>query len=128
MASDRSVILARRKFFIGSALAGIGVGCDRKPEPEPAAPEPSKPSRYLLPPEPAPSATTSAPSVPTAHQPFVDLKPDPPPKIRQQTPPRVCLRVAPPSLPNAGNKTRTNCTPPYYTDKNGVKRVKKECL
>ncbi|HMR09102.1 MAG TPA: hypothetical protein PKA88_25150 [Polyangiaceae bacterium] len=111
---DRASILARRKFFIASALAGItAASCNNKEpqvclkvmsehEPDAGAPQPcldiltaeDKDSAAPLVsavPEPAPSALPPSPPSP---EPKVCLKVALPPK--DEPSPKVCLRFAAP--------------------------------
>jgi hypothetical protein len=95
---DRASILARRKFFIASALAGItAASCNNKEpqvclkvaseyEPETGAPEPCL---AVQPEEDKDSAVVAAPSAPAPTQ-----TTDPEPAPTQE--PQVCLKVAPP--------------------------------
>lgn len=83
----RELILARRQFFIASALAGVAIGCSDK-----------KPHVCLDMAQPAPTGSTSA------AQPCLDVPPPTPPQqpqvcLSERPPdpePRVCLDVPPP--------------------------------
>lgn len=122
MGSDRALILARRRVFIASALAGLTAACDRRADvsPEPTAsvadPQPAAPSPALVPEfsaevgeDAAPPEASAAPRATVA----------PAPKVSAPRP-RPCLSVGPPKPP-------AHCNPPYYLDAKGIKRIKPGC-
>ncbi len=110
---DRDAILARRKFFIASALAGIAAtSCDKEPKvclniaqpqredaaaPMPcleALPKPQPEAQAAPPASATPTASTPAPDPTKPSEPSVCLKVAAPPKPAPR--PRVCLKVAMP--------------------------------
>ncbi len=97
---DRDAILARRKFFIASALAGIAAtSCDKDPKvclniAQPQREDAAAPMPCLEPPpkpQPEAQAEPTASASPTASTPVPD--PTKPPE------PSVCLKVAEPPKP-----------------------------
>jgi hypothetical protein len=114
--SDRAAILARRRFFVASALAGIVAGgCDKKAEP--------CLSVTVVPREDA-QASAASDAQPDAVAPPVEASEvvdagRPHPCLS----PRPCLKIAAPR-----DAARDRCDPPTYIDKHGLRRVKPDCL
>ncbi len=100
----RAIIMARRQFFITSALAGVALaGCDRK------GPNDVPPHVCLKTTEPDPPSTASAHPVPAAAEPAPpspsssSSAPQPVPTVCLEMPePTVCLNMVPVDDDGAG--------------------------
>jgi serine/threonine-protein kinase len=111
---------------LGTAMMGILAGLTfvavRGASPAPAA----TPSSQATPSGPAAAPdmpATSAAAVATEAPPDEEVTAAPTASSSAPARPRV-----PPAHPRAGTTAKPNCTPPYYEDPSGIRRVKPQCL